>query len=90
MLHVSRNTNQCLVQLNGPTQKQVFKFKYLGVAFTSDERQSKELGIPIGKAIAIMKALRYSVVMLFEAMFWLKITHRRKKKKVQNLFIYFI
>ena len=63
MLHVSRNTNQCLVQLNGATQKQVYKLKYLGVAFTSDERQNKELGIPIGKAIAIMKALHYSVVM---------------------------
>ena len=61
MLHVSRNTNQCLLQLNGASQKQVFK--YLGVAFTSDGRQNKELDIPIGKAIAIMKALHYSVVM---------------------------
>ena len=63
MLHVSRNTNQRLLQQNGATPKQVYKFKYLGVAFTSDERQNKELGIPIGKAIAIMKALHYSVVM---------------------------
>ena len=39
------------------------KFKYLGVAFTSDERQNKELGIPIGYAIAVMKALHYSVVL---------------------------
>ena len=62
MLHVSRNTNQCLLQLNGATQKQVYKFKYLGVAFTSDGRQNKELDIPIGKSIAIMKALHYSVV----------------------------
>ena len=62
MLHVSRNTNQCLVQLNGATQKQVYNFKYLGAAFTSDGRQNQELGIPIGKAIAIMKALNYSVV----------------------------
>ena len=52
MLHVSRNTNQCLLQLNGATQKQVYKFKYIGVAFTSDRRQNKELDIPIGKAIA--------------------------------------
>ena len=37
--------------------------KYLGVAFTSDGWQNKELGIPIGKAITIMKALHYSVVM---------------------------
>ena len=62
MLHVSRNTNQRLLQLNGATQKQSYKFKYLGVAVTSDRRQNKELGIRIGKAIAIMKALHYSVV----------------------------
>ena len=61
--HVSRNTNQCLVQLNGARQKQVYKFKYLGVAFTSDGRRNQKLDIPIGKAIAIMKALQYSVVM---------------------------
>ena len=63
MLHVSTNTNWSLLQLNGATQKQAYKFKYLGVAFTSDGRQNEELGIPIGKAIAIMKALHYSVVM---------------------------
>ena len=60
MLHGSRNTNQRFLLLNGATQIQV---KYLWVAFTSDGRQNKELGIPIGKAIAIMKALHYSVVM---------------------------
>ena len=63
MLHISRNTNQRLLQLNGATQKQVYKFKYLGVAFTNDGRQNKELGISVCKAIAIMKALHYSVVM---------------------------
>ena len=63
MLHVSRNANQRLLQLNGATPKQVYKFKYLGVAFTSDGRQSKKQGLPVGKAIAIMKALHYSVVM---------------------------
>ena len=63
MLHVSRNTNQCLLQLNGASQTQVHKFKYLGVAFTSDGRQNKELDIPTGKAIAIIKALHYSIVM---------------------------
>ena len=63
MLHVSSNTNQCLLLLNGVTQKQVYKFKNLGVAFVSDERQNKEFGIHIGWAIAIMKALNYSVVM---------------------------
>ena len=63
MLHVSRNTNQRLLQLNGATQKQVCKFKYLWVAFMSDGRQNKELGISICKVIAIMKALHHSVVM---------------------------
>ena len=47
----------------GATQKQVYKSNYLGVAFRSDGRQNKELGIPIGKAIAIIKALHYSVVL---------------------------
>ena len=63
MLHVSKNTNQCLLQLIGATQKQEYKFKYIGVAFTSDGRQNKELGMLIGKAITIMKALHYSIVM---------------------------
>ena len=63
ILHVSRNTNQRLLQLNGVIQKQINKFKHLGVAFTSDGRQNKELGIPVDKTIAIMKALHYSVVM---------------------------
>ena len=62
VLHVSRNTNQCLLLLNGATQKQLYKFTYLGVAFTSDRRQDKELDIQIGKAIAIKRALHYSVV----------------------------
>ena len=61
LLHVSRNPNQCLLQLNGATQKPVYKFKYLGVAFTSDGRQDEELDIRIGKAIAIKRALYYSV-----------------------------
>ena len=65
MPHVSRSTKQRLLQLNGATQKQVsvYKFKYLGVALISDRRQHKNLGIPIGKATAIMKALHYSVLM---------------------------
>ena len=43
--------------------KQVEKFKYLGVAFTSDGRQDEELDTRIGKASAVMRALHYSVVM---------------------------
>ena len=52
----------CLLQLNGTTQKKVYKFKYLGVEFTSDGRQDEELDIRIGQASAIMRALHYSVV----------------------------
>ena len=39
------------------------KFKYLGVAFTSEGRQDEELDTRIGKASAVMQALHYSVVM---------------------------
>ena len=49
--------------MNGATLKQVEKFKYLGVAFTSDERQDEELDTRIGKAGAVMRALHYPVVM---------------------------
>ena len=49
--------------MNGATLKQVEKFKYLGVAFTSDGRQNEELDTRIGEARAVMRALHYSVVM---------------------------
>ena len=63
VLHLSRNPDQCVLQVNGATLKQVEKFKYLGIAFTSDGRQDEELDTRIGKASAVMRALRYSVVM---------------------------
>ena len=62
VLHVSRNPHQCMLQANGVTQTWVEKFKYLGVAFTSDRRQDEELHTPTGKASAAMRALHYSVV----------------------------
>ena len=62
VLHLSRNPDQCVLQENGATLKQVEKFKYLGVAFTSDGRQDEELDTRIGKASAVMRALHYSVV----------------------------
>ena len=49
--------------MDGATLKQAEKFKYLGVAFTSDERQGEELDTRIGMASAVMRALHYSVVM---------------------------
>ena len=66
VLHLSRNSDQCVLQVNGATLKQVEKFKYLGVAFTSDGRQDQELDTQIGKASAVMRALHYSVVMKLE------------------------
>ena len=63
VLHLSRNPDQCVLKVNGTTPKQVEKFKYLGVAFTSDGRQDEELDTRIGKATAVMRALRYLVVM---------------------------
>ena len=63
VLHLSRNPDQCILQVNGATLKQVERFKYLGVAFTSDGRQDEEFDTRIGKASAVMRALHYSVVM---------------------------
>ena len=67
VLHLSRNPDQCVLQVNGATLKQVEKFRYLGVAFTSDGRQDEELVTRIGKASAVTRPLRYSVVMKRES-----------------------
>ena len=63
IFHLSRNPDQCVLQVNRTTLKQVEKFKYLGVAFMSDGRQDEELDTRIDKASAAMRALHYSVVM---------------------------
>ena len=63
VLNLSKNPDQWVLQVNGATLKQGEKFRYLGVAFTSDGRQNKELNTRIGKASAVMRALHYSVVM---------------------------
>ena len=63
VLHFSENPHQCVLQVNGATLKQVERFKYLGVAFTSDGRQDEELDAQIAKTSAVMRALHYSVVM---------------------------
>ena len=63
VLHLSRNLNQCVLQVNGARLKQVEKFRYLGVAFTSDGRQDEELDTRIGKPSTVMRALHYSVAM---------------------------
>ena len=41
ILHLSTNPVQCFLQVGGISLKQEEKFKYLGVTFTSDERQDK-------------------------------------------------
>ena len=38
VLHLSKNPDQSVLQVNGATLKQVEKFKYLEVAFTRDGR----------------------------------------------------
>ena len=63
VLRLSRNPDQCVLQVIGATLKQVERFKYLGVAFTSDGRQDEKLDIRKGKASAVMRALHYLVVM---------------------------
>ena len=57
-----RNPDQCVLQVNGATLKQLEKFKYLGVAFTNDGKQDEELDTRIDKACAVMRALHDSVV----------------------------
>ena len=64
-----------MLEVVGATLKQVEKFKYLGVAFTSDESQDEELDTWIGKVSAVVRALHYLVVM------------KRELSKKANLFI---
>ena len=50
------------VAVKGATQKQIEKFKNLGVVSTSDGRQGEELDIRICKISTVMGAFHYSVV----------------------------
>ena len=52
-----------MLQVNGARVKQIEKFKYLGVVFTSDGGQDEELDTRMGKASAVMRALHYLIVM---------------------------
>ena len=49
------------LQVSGNTLQQVEKFKHLGVVFTSDGRQSKEIYTRIGKAYTGLRELYRSV-----------------------------
>ena len=62
VLHLSRKPDQCSLHVDGVSLKQVEKFKYLGVAFTSDGKQDEEIDMRTGKASAVMRALHRSVV----------------------------
>ena len=62
VLHISRNLVSCSLQVGGISLKQVEKFKYLGIAFTSDGRQDEELHVRSGKATAVKPTLHNSVI----------------------------
>ena len=63
---LSRQPKQCSLQIDGVPLKQSEKLKYLGVSFTSDDRQNSELDIRIGKASAVMRQLHRFVVLKLE------------------------
>ena len=54
---------ECSLQVSGVSLKQVKKFKYFGVIFTSDGSQEEGLDVRSGKATAVMRALHHSVVL---------------------------
>ena len=67
VVHFSRNLDQCLLQVNGATLKQIEKIKYLGVPFTNDGRQDKKLDTRIGKVVHVSFALnRVSQIKIVE------------------------
>ena len=63
VLRLSRNLVQCSLQVGGGLLKQVEKFKYREVAFTSDGRQAEELDIRSDKTSAVMRALHRLVIL---------------------------
>ena len=67
VVHFSRNPDQCLLQVNGATLKQIEKIKYLGVPFTNDGRQDKKLDTRIGNVVQVSFALnRVSQIRIVE------------------------
>ena len=73
VLHLSRNP----VMFSAIWQnviEAVEKFNYLGIAFTSDGIQSKELDVQSGKASVVMRALHRSVVIKRELSRKVKLT----------------
>lgn len=54
---ISRKPVQCTLHVSGVRLKQVEKFKYIGVYFTSDGRSNDKLSCRIGKVESILKQL---------------------------------
>ena len=50
---------QCFSQVGGVSLKQMKKFEYRWVAFTSDGRQDEKVDVRSGKATAVMRALHH-------------------------------
>ena len=59
---LSKNPIRWRQHVNSNTLQQAEKFKYLGVVFTSDGRQNKEIDARIGKANVVLRELHSSVV----------------------------
>lgn len=59
---ISRTPIQCTLHVSGVPLKQVEKFKYLGVLFTSDGKSNAELSCRIGQAGSILRELGQSVI----------------------------
>ena len=81
VLHRLRNPDHCSLQVGGVSLKQAEKFKYLGVAFTSDGRQDKELDVRSGKVSAIMRALHHLVVLKRE------VSRKAKLSMFKSIFV---
>ena len=63
VFYLSRNPVQCSLLISGISNELEKKFKYLGIAFTSDRRQDEELDVQSGKSSAVKRALHHSVVL---------------------------
>ncbi|KAL0281280.1 UNVERIFIED_CONTAM: hypothetical protein PYX00_002314 [Menopon gallinae] len=57
VMEISRKPGKCDIRLGGVALRQVEKFKYLGVWFTSDGGTDEEIASRIGRAGAVMQQL---------------------------------
>ena len=61
--------------------KNNFMSQYLGVAFTSDERQGEELNVRFGQASAVMRASHHFVVLKH------KLSRKAKTSLFKSMFV---